>query len=389
MMSEFKARKAARFLALVFPFLAVSVVHGRSADQTIKLIRYPISTRPVIVLAGDQFVVELQNNIDIAGVKAFLVSDATEIAIFESDIHAVYEVEDRSTFDLPTWECLVDGWKMSWMWRPRVIVHDLVRVPIVLPEDVPAGFYGLRMQCSAGSDTNPRAVRVLKEWPKEYTIVQVTDTHLGRKGSNAVAHLTRIGDAINALQPEFVLLTGDITDDNYPQDHETYVSLIDRIKVPTFSVGGNHDNGGRVYSGHADQLLYYDRPYYSFDFGDHHYIGIDNASRLFDEQQVAWIKENLKNAMTKDARFLFGHALYLQSKEDDHWFHNVLFEEYDVGLNLHGHWHRDEFRWIRDGKTAWVCSAAVVDTPRYTVLTIRDNRVMEVDFRSASPIEDE
>lgn len=389
MIAELQARKATPLLGAVLWLLAVSVVDGRSPDQTIKLIRYPISTRPAVLLAGDGFVVELQNNIDIAGVKASLVTDATEIPVFQSDDRAVYEVEDRSTFDLPTWECLVEGWKMSWMWRPRVIVHDLARVPIALPEDVPEGFYGLKIQCSAGSDTNVRAVRVVEAWPEEYTIVQITDTHIGREGPQAVENLTGIGDAVNQLNPAFVLVTGDLTDDNYPGDHETYITLLDRFSVPTFSVGGNHDNGGRVYNGHADQLLYYDRPYYSFDFGNHHYIGIDNASRLFDSEQVAWIKEDLGGAMAKEARFLFGHALYMQSEEDDHWFHNVLFDEYDVALNLHGHWHRDEFRWIRDGKTTWVCSAAAVDTARFTVLTIRDDGVADVDFRSPSPIEDE
>jgi hypothetical protein len=358
------------------------LAEARNADQTIKLIQYPISTRPVILLPGETFTLEMRSPLDVNGVRAFLVSNATEMMIFESDPKTVYEVEDRSTFDLPSWDCLVDGWKMSWMWRPRVIVHDLVKVPLTIPETVPEGFFGLRIECSAGSDTNPRAVRVLNEWPDEYTIVQITDTHLGRKESRASEHLKRIGDAINELHPAFVLVTGDLTDDNYPRDHEEYVTLIDRIGVPTFSVGGNHDNGGKVYNGHADQLLYYGVPYYSFDFGDHHYIGIDNASRLFDEEQVAWIKKDLSVAMPRAARFLFGHALYLQSKEDEQWFHHVLFDRYDVGMNLHGHWHRDELKWIRDGKTASICSAAAVDTARYTVIRIADNKVAEVDFRA-------
>jgi len=371
-------------LATAFALLLLLLpgAHARNADETIKLVRYPISTRPAILLPGGSFTAELGNVIDINGVRAYLVGDATEIPIFESDPRAVYKAEDRRAFDLPSWECLVDGWKMSWMWRPRVTVRDLVRVPITVPETVPEGFYGLRIECSAGGDTNPRAVRVLEEWPEEYTIVQITDTHIGREGPSAVANLTRIGDAVNELDPAFVLITGDLTDDNYPRDHETFVDLIDRFRVPTFSVGGNHDNGGKVYNGHADQLLYYGEPYYSFDFGDDHYIGIDNASRLFDEEQVAWIKQDLAGAMDREARLLFGHALYMQSKQDEEWFNNVLFDKYDVGMNLHGHWHRDEFRQIRGGKTAWICSASAVDTARYTVIHIISGRVAAVDFRA-------
>jgi 3',5'-cyclic AMP phosphodiesterase CpdA len=176
-------------------------------------------------------------------------------------------------------------------------------------------------------------------------------------------------------------MTGDITDHNTAAEHEQFLALLEDFQVPTFVVGGNHDTGGRVYNDHSDMLLYYGTPYYCFDFGPHHYVGIDNATRFFDGPQVRWIKEDLNQAMSRPMRVIFGHCLYLQSEEDKHWFENVLFEENDVALYLYGHLHRDIETELRDGRTRWVCSAAAVDTGRYTVVRIEDHQVVSVEFR--------
>ncbi len=378
-------RTAGTGIILLFLFLESVPVLARNEDGTIKLIRYPISSRPAIVRPGDTIAVQLKNNLDINGVAAYLVHGSSETEIYRSNPRDVFKVQDRRTFDLPSWDCLVDGWKMSWMWRPRVTVHDLVTVPIVVPATAEEGFYGLKIQCSAGRDMNPRAIQILKKWPKDYTIIQLTDTHLQHWDGRGVAQLTGAGDAINKLKPAFVVITGDLTHDNFWDDYKLFVELIDRIQVPTFVLGGNHDNGGMVYEGHADQLLYFGEPYYSFDFGDHHYTGIDNASRFFDEEQVAWMKQDLAANQDKKLRVLFGHGLYQQSKADEEWFNNVLFGEYNIALYIYGHFHGDNKQSVRDGKTLTVCSEATVDKGRYTVFLIKDGQVGGVDFRYPEP----
>lgn len=359
---------------------------ARDADLTLDLIQYPISSRPVIVTASSHFDLVLSHHIDINGVRVDLIRNGETLTVFTSDPHAVYKVTERSTFDLPSWDCLVDGWKMSWMWRPRTVVRDRVVVPVALPAGVPAGLYDLRVICSAGVDSSRRAVCVLATWPHEYRIVQITDAHLNRDDMDRRPRiLERLAAAINALQPAFVLNTGDNTDHNYPDEHEAFYKFLDLFEVPTFSVGGNHDLGGKVYEGHADTLLYSGEPYYSFDFDAHHYTGIDNASRFFDEEQVAWIKEDLAKAQDRRLRVLFGHALYLQSEKDEMWFSEQLFPHYRVALHLQGHWHRNFIETRFDGQTHWVGTAPAFDG-HYAVITIRGDAVASVEHVQLNPL---
>ena len=370
--------------ALALLILLAPFAGARSEDGTLKITAYPISTRPVIVRPGDTFDMELRSVIDINSVRVwFSNEDVEEFQVFVSDKMDVFEVRDRSTFDLPSWDCVVEGWKMSWMWRPRTVVRDEVIVPVTLPEDVPEGFYDMRVVSSAGQDFSRRAVQVISEFPEEYTIVKITDTHFGCSHRNGEEHMRIAAREINELRPSFVMVTGDLTQDNFPHDHESFVKDLDIFEVPTFVVGGNHDLGGKVYEGHADMLLYYGTPYYSFAFGDHHYQGIDNASRFFDEEHVQWMHEDLAAAQDRAMRIIFGHGMYLQSQEDTHWFNNELWDQYDVHLYLYGHWHRDIIETKRDGQTTWVCTAAIADLPRYAVVEIADNEVVSVEHRTA------
>ncbi len=360
-------------------------VWGRNPDGTLKLIRVPTSTHPVIVTAGDRFTMEVQNPIDVTAVTVELIAGDAVIPIYTSDPHDVFKARDRSTFDLPTWECLVDGWKMSWMWRPRVTVRDLVSVPVTVPAGVPDGFYNLRMSCSAGKDTSERAVRVLRKLPTDYRVVHVTDWHVTRSDRDRrPAILRAVAERVNRLRPAFVLCTGDNTEHNFPDEHELFLDILNDYEVPTFVVGGNHDTGGKVYEGHADELLYIGDPYYSFDFGEDHYTGIDNATRFFDSEQVEWIKRDLQASSNRAMRAIFGHCLYLQSKKDEAWFNNVLFSEFQVGLYLFGHIHRDHQETRDGGATTWIATAPAFDG-RFTLLRIAGHRLASMERMKCEP----
>jgi len=357
---------------------------GRNPDGTLNLIRVPTSTHPVIVKPGGQFTMHIQNPIDINGVTVELVDGRKVIPIYTSEPRDVFKVVDRRTFDLPSWECLVDGWKMSWMWRPRVTVHDLVQVSVLVPAIVPEGLYELRLRCSAGRDTSKRAVCVLREYPTDYRIAHVTDMHIDREITERPAICRGIVQMVNRSKPAFMLCTGDNTEHNYPDEHETFLEIMDEFDVPTFVVGGNHDTGGKVYEGHADELLYIGDPYYAFDFGKDHYTGIDNATRFFDSEQVKWIKRDLSDSDDRAMRAIFGHCLYQQSKEDQAWFDNELWGQYDVGLYLFGHIHRHHEETRNQGKTTWIATAAALDG-HFSIVQIADHGYFSVARKRYDP----
>ena len=72
--------------------------------------------------------------------------------------------------------------------------------------------------------------------PSDLKIVQLSDLHLGTVHNSA--YLKKVVDKANALDPDMVVITGDLVD-GMSQPH-TYKGL-DRIKADTYFITGNHE----------------------------------------------------------------------------------------------------------------------------------------------------
>jgi predicted phosphodiesterase len=69
--------------------------------------------------------------------------------------------------------------------------------------------------------------------------VVLTDIHIGAK---ATPELTRRAvEEINALEPEFVVVPGDITDDGEPSQFADARAILSQLRSPFYAVLGNHD----------------------------------------------------------------------------------------------------------------------------------------------------
>ncbi|HML24703.1 MAG TPA: metallophosphoesterase [Aggregatilinea sp.] len=81
------------------------------------------------------------------------------------------------------------------------------------------------------------------------SFVQISDTHIGPTRSHEARtactydNLERFVTLLNAMPepPDFVIHTGDITDDGSPASYELAWDLLSRINVPLYLVNGNHD----------------------------------------------------------------------------------------------------------------------------------------------------
>jgi predicted MPP superfamily phosphohydrolase len=87
----------------------------------------------------------------------------------------------------------------------------------------------------------------LPDLPPEFDgfrIAQLTDLHLGPHLPRS--RFERIADELERLQPDIIVVTGDIVDDR-AEDLEVYASILGRMKAPSgiFLIAGNHD----VYAG--------------------------------------------------------------------------------------------------------------------------------------------
>lgn len=86
--------------------------------------------------------------------------------------------------------------------------------------------------------------------PPMLTFVHLTDSHLGPTqdadfyGYNPYCHLERVIALINAFprQPDFVVHTGDLSNDRSAESYALAADLLGRLRAPVYLVSGNHDD---------------------------------------------------------------------------------------------------------------------------------------------------
>jgi predicted MPP superfamily phosphohydrolase len=78
----------------------------------------------------------------------------------------------------------------------------------------------------------------IKNLQNEIRIVQISDVHLGVARSNH--YLEKIVKKTNELNPDFVVLTGDIADSKSALQEKNFAPLSE-LKMPVYFVYGNHD----------------------------------------------------------------------------------------------------------------------------------------------------
>jgi hypothetical protein len=204
--------------------------------------------------------------------------------------------------------------------------------------------------------TTPAAANFLAgsngEAPAPFTIVQLSDTHVGHPlGTKA---FERAVELINgaAQQPDFILFTGDLTHDSEdPAEHakrmKTFRDIAGRLKVRThYRVPGEHDaalDGGVLFRENFGET------HYSFDHRGVHFVALDNVSLgkpIVGAAQMAWLQNDLARYPKTAPIVVFTHRPLFDLRPDWEWFTadgdavmNVL-APYDNVTVLYGHIHR-------------------------------------------------
>ncbi len=78
-------------------------------------------------------------------------------------------------------------------------------------------------------------------------VVQLTDTHIVARGQRSfgcdtAAYLADAVRATNALQPDYVLVTGDLTNNGEPAEYAHFRDVMRGLEAPYFAIPGNHDD---------------------------------------------------------------------------------------------------------------------------------------------------
>jgi len=165
-------------------------------------------------------------------------------------------------------------------------------------------------------------------------------------------HFVRAIDEINLLDPDFVVICGDLIY-GYTSDEkllhrmwDDYDAAIAEFEVPAYPVIGNHDVSNEVM-----QRVYLERYgdqyplFYSFDYKGCHFIAVN--SDLHGEyntvtgEQLQWLEQDLESHRDAARTFVFLHKPLWRFGSDSNWMSDVhpLLAKHQVHTVFAGHTH--------------------------------------------------
>lgn len=152
------------------------------------------------------------------------------------------------------------------------------------------------------------ATGVLRAQPAQaagdFSFVQISDSHIGfhrPENPDVVGTLEKAVSAINALavQPAFVVHTGDITHLSKPEQFDTAKGVLQKLRAPLIQIPGEHD----VIAGPKNYFAAFANPeardgWFSFDRAGTHFVALVNVFNfekmgLLGQKQLDWVRADL------------------------------------------------------------------------------------------------
>ena len=190
----------------------------------------------------------------------------------------------------------------------------------------------------------PLEIKSQKPLPREYKLVMASDLHIGYH--NTRKELARWVDMMNAENPDFILIAGDIIDGSMrPVIEERMAEEFRRLKAPVYACLGNHE----FYAGVPGAKQFYK------DAGIH--LLVDEAA-VVDSSIVIIGRDDRTNMRRKPIKELVTNTHQPSSNTQrytivlDHQpYHLDRAEAAGVDFQLSGHTHRGQvwpISWITD-----------------------------------------
>ncbi|SHK64797.1 hypothetical protein SAMN05216463_10850 [Xylanibacter ruminicola] len=200
----------------------------------------------------------------------------------------------------------------------------------------------------------PIELKSQKPLPREYKIVMASDLHIGYH--NPRKELARWVDMINAENPDFILIAGDIIDGSMrPIIEERMAEEFRRLKAPVYACLGNHE----FYSGVPGAKQFYK------DAGIH--LLVDEVATVGPDSSIVVIgrddrtnmrRKPIQDLVTPESPYSSLHTPHFSYKDFfytivlDHQPYNLdRAEAAGVDFQLSGHTHRGQvwpISWITD-----------------------------------------
>jgi len=286
------------------------------------------------------------------------------------------------------------------------------------------GNYELCVCFMGGYGVAERAVAIIED-AKNFTFVQITDTHIQNRTSENENRLVNLSNELNLIAPTFGILTGDTCDNLlYVSDEEiekAYMRLKNVLlgfNFPIYVVSGNHDNFHGALSIYKEVIN--PIPDYSFNVGCVHFVGLDSGGptgpygdtiiglegKGLTDEQISWLSADLDMNMNASEKIIFMHHPAIaddpsvstgyqeqtisQNREE---FIQLCVEK-KVSLVLSGHTHEDnsytadEVKEIGNAsfsyplfiQTKSACAANSEDGNGYRLIEIRNGKIVSYSY---------
>jgi hypothetical protein len=156
---------------------------------------------------------------------------------------------------------------------------------------------------------------------EDFSFVQISDSHIGfNKGANpdVTGTLTKAIDRANIVPsgmqpPDFMIHTGDITQNSKAAEFDTASQVIKSFKSEVFYVPGEHDfiDDGEQYRQRFGKGTM-GNGWYSHNHKSVHFIGLNNCVQVdamgnLGADQLAWLKSDLAGLSASTPIVVFAH----------------------------------------------------------------------------------
>ena len=182
-----------------------------------------------------------------------------------------------------------------------------------------------------------------------FSFALLTDTHISTSNPRPMEDLQRsIADINQNSSIEFVVITGDLTENGDLASIQAIKNALDQLNVPYYAASGNHETTWSE-SGVMDFSRVFGDSRFAFTHNDMYFIGFNSGPviRMADghvaPQDITWLKHNLDSVSAAGNTPIFVFTHYpLRNGDVDNWYDVTdVLRQHNVQCIMGGHYHRN------------------------------------------------
>lgn len=179
-----------------------------------------------------------------------------------------------------------------------------------------------------------------------FRFAQLTDIHLNQNNPNPTEDLLRSIAQINATDSlDFVLVTGDLTEEGDNATLQKVKQCLDLLRYPYYTVMGNHETKwsesgctmfSKIFGGERFSFYHKGIQFIGFNTGPFMRMAFGHVK----PQDISWIQSTIKDK--KQPVILVTHYPILEGDVDNWYELTDAVKPYNIRLFIGGHYHRNK-----------------------------------------------